>query len=52
MTDWAEKQADAIVDDFVADEGPDDLLRLQQAIANALRLAYEQGRRDQKQSAR
>lgn len=41
MTGWAEKQAEAIVDAFLADGEPDDLLRLERAIANALRLAYE-----------
>lgn len=44
LNDWAEKEAEAIVDDFVADEGQDDLLRLQTAIAVALRKAYEKGR--------
>jgi hypothetical protein len=39
LKDWAEKEAEAIVDKFVADEGPDDLLRLQMAIAAALRKA-------------
>ena len=42
--DWAEEEAEAIVDDFAADEGPDDLLRLQTAIAVALLKAYEKGR--------
>lgn len=46
MADWAEQQAEAIVDTFVADQGPEDLLRLQQAIANALRQAYERGKRE------
>ncbi|WP_447979348.1 hypothetical protein [Candidatus Nitrospira bockiana] len=45
MTDWAEKEAEAIVDSFVADESSADLLRLQQAIAEALRRAYEQGQK-------
>jgi len=39
LKDWAEEEAEAIVDQFVADEGPDDLLRLQTAIAAALRKA-------------
>ena len=43
MTGWAEKQAEAIVDAFLADGEPEDLLRLEQAIANALRLSYERG---------
>jgi hypothetical protein len=37
---WAEKQAEAIVDAFLADEEPEDLLRLERAIANALHQAY------------
>jgi hypothetical protein len=44
MGDWAEKEAEAIVDRFVADESSADLLRLQQSIAEALRAAYEKGR--------
>jgi hypothetical protein len=44
LNDWAEEEAEAIVDRFVADEGPDDLLRLQTAIAAALRNAYDKGR--------
>ena len=44
MTGWAEKQAEAIVDAFLADGEPDDLLRLEQAIVKALGLAYERGR--------
>jgi hypothetical protein len=43
MEDWAEKEAEAIVDQFVADESSSDLLRLQQSIANALRTAYQKG---------
>jgi hypothetical protein len=43
LTGWAEKQAEAIVDAFLADGEPEDLLRLEQAIANALRLTYERG---------
>ncbi len=43
MEDWAEKEAEAIIDRFVADESPADLLRLQQSIAEALRVAYENG---------
>jgi len=46
MSDWAEQQAETIVDAFVADQGPEDLLRLQQAIANALRRAYERGKQE------
>ena len=44
LTGWAEKQAEAIVDAFLADGEPEDLLRLEQAIANALRLTYERRR--------
>ena len=44
MESWAEKEADRILDDFVAYEGPDDLLKLQQAIARALSRAYEAGK--------
>jgi hypothetical protein len=44
MEDWADKEAEAIVDRFVADESAADLLRLQQSIAQALRAAYEKGR--------
>ena len=44
MEDWADKEAEAIVDQFVADESSADLLRLQQSIAEALRAAYEKGR--------
>ena len=39
--DWADKQADAIVNAFLADDQPEDLLRLERAIAVALRAAYE-----------
>ena len=44
MEDWAEKEAEPIVDRFVADESSADLLRLQQFIAEALRASYERGR--------
>jgi hypothetical protein len=46
MGDWAEKEAEAIVDRFVADESSADLLRLQQSIAQALRTAYEKGKKE------
>ena len=52
MTEWAEKQAEAIVDAFLADGEPEDLLRLEQAIANALRLAYERRRAMQRTRVR
>jgi len=41
--DWASQEAEAMIDAFIADHGPDDLLRLQTAIARALRNAYERG---------
>jgi hypothetical protein len=44
MDDWAEREAEKIIDAFVAYDGPDDLLRLQQAIASALCQTYEIGR--------
>jgi hypothetical protein len=44
MEDWVEKEAEAIVDRFVADESSADLLQLQQSIVEALRAAYEKGR--------
>ena len=44
MEDWAEKEAEAIIDRFVADESSADLLRLQQSIAEALRAAYQKGK--------
>lgn len=43
LTSWAKKQAEVIVDTFLADSAPDDLLRLEQAIAAALRRACERG---------
>jgi hypothetical protein len=46
MDDWADKEAEAIVDRFVADESSADLLCLEQSIAEALRAAYEKGRED------
>lgn len=46
MTDWADMEAESIVDTFVADQAPDDLLRLHLAIADALRRAFEQGRKE------
>jgi hypothetical protein len=41
MTDWAEQQAEAIIDAFMADESSADLLHLQQMIEEALRRAYD-----------
>ena len=46
MKDWAEKEAEVLVDRFVADESSTDLLHLQQSIAEALRAAYEKERVD------
>ena len=46
MEDWAEKEAEIIVDRCVADESSADLLRLQQSIAQALRMAYEKGKKE------
>ena len=43
MDTWAEREAETIIDAFVAYEGPDDLLRLQHAIAAALHRAFEIG---------
>jgi hypothetical protein len=50
MNHWAELEAEKIVDAFVAYEGPDDLLKLQTAIARTLFHFYELGR-DQNRSA-
>jgi hypothetical protein len=44
MTDWADNEAERIVDDFVANESSEDLLRLQEAIAAAIRDAYKRAR--------
>ena len=44
MEDWAEKEAEAIVDQFVLDDSSSDLLRLQQSIAQALIMAYQRGK--------
>ena len=52
MTGWAKKQAESIVDAFLADGEPQDLLRLEQAITNALRMAYEGGRAVQRTRVR
>jgi hypothetical protein len=49
---WAEKQAEVIVDAFLADGEPEDLLRLEQAIADALRRTYERRRAMQRRTAR
>ncbi len=44
MEDWAEQEAEKILDAFFSSEGPDDLLLLQQAIAAELSRAYKIGR--------
>jgi len=49
MKQWAELEAGKILDAFAAYDGPDDLLRLQGAIARALCHFYEMGR-DQSRS--
>ena len=50
MKQWAELEAEKIVDAFVAYDGPDDLLKLQAAIARTICHFYELGR-DQNRSA-
>jgi len=45
MTDWADNEAERIVDDFVANDSSEDLLQLQEAIAAAIRDAYERGKK-------
>jgi hypothetical protein len=43
MADWADKKAEKILDAFMADKTPEDMLHLQESIADALRLAFQQG---------
>jgi hypothetical protein len=43
MADWADKKAEKILDAFMADKSPEDMLHLQESIADALRLAFHQG---------
>jgi len=45
MTDWVDNEAERIVDDFVANDSAEDLLQLQEAIAAAIRDAYERGKK-------
>ncbi len=45
MGDWAEKEAEALVDRFLADESSADLLCLQQSVARALRMAYGEAKK-------
>lgn len=51
MEHWAEEEAEAIVDRFVADDTPEDLLHLQQHIAAALQSAYEKGKANSAQAS-
>ncbi len=41
MEDWAEQEAEKIIDCFVADGSSADLLHLQQLIAEALRTVFK-----------
>jgi hypothetical protein len=41
MMDWADREAAEIVDEFVANQGSEDLLKLQHSIAAAIRQVYE-----------
>ena len=45
MDDWAAKVADTILDNFVSDQGSDDLIKLHLAVAEAVQHAYDFGRR-------
>ena len=45
MDDWAAIVADTILDNFVSDQGSDDLIKLHLAVAEAVQLAYDIGRR-------
>jgi len=44
MADWADQKAEKILDAFMADKSQEDMLHLQESIADALRLAFHQGR--------
>ena len=46
MSNWADMEAELIVDTFVADQASDDLLRLQLRSADALLRAFEKGRKE------
>ena len=46
MKDWADQEAEKILDEFVANEGSDDLLKLHEAIVRALYQAYEMGKKE------
>ncbi len=48
MRDWADKEAETILDEFVENEGSDDLLKLHEAIVQALCHAYEMGKNNGK----
>jgi hypothetical protein len=43
MADWADREAEKILDAFLAYEGPDDLLMLQHELVAAQRFAFEMG---------
>ncbi|MDQ6733556.1 MAG: hypothetical protein M3Z35_05475 [Nitrospirota bacterium] len=43
---WADQEAEKILDEFVANEGSDDLLKLHEAIVQALCQAYEMGKKE------
>jgi DNA-binding NtrC family response regulator len=44
-SEWAEQQAERIIDMFLSDEGSDDLLRLKDEITHALCRAYDTGKK-------
>jgi len=46
MKDWADQEAEKILDEFVANAGPDDLLKLHEAIVRALCQAYDRGKKE------
>ncbi|MEP6887970.1 MAG: hypothetical protein ABI945_06565 [Nitrospirales bacterium] len=46
MTQWAEMEAEIILDRLTLHNSPDDLLMLQKAIAKSLGRWYEMGRTD------
>jgi hypothetical protein len=49
MVASVDRGAERIVDDFLADEDPEDLLQLQRAIADAMGQAYEGGMKGNRQ---
>ena len=44
VDDWADREAEKLLDAFLAYEGSDDLVLLQQAIVGVICRAYEMGR--------